>query len=178
MLTADKRQGGFTLIEVMIALTLLALLMGIGVPTFRSWIQNSQVRTAADGVIAGIQLARSEAIRRNKPVEFDLRTGADWSVVLVSPRTTIQDRKGNAGTKNAVFTVTPAGADRLTFNPVGAPSGNNQDGSFPIQQIDITSSQTVDGLRPLRIVVSVAGSVRLCDPDPKLSAGDPRRCTN
>jgi type IV fimbrial biogenesis protein FimT len=178
MLTANKRQAGVTIIELLIGIALLGLLVGMGVPTFRSWIQNSQVRTAADTVINGVQLARSEAIRRNKPVEFILRTGADWSVVLVSPRTTLTERKGSSGSKNAVFNATPAGADRVTFNPIGAPAGSNQDGSFPIQQIDITSSQSVTGLRPLRIVISVSGSVRMCDPDSNLPVGDPRRCTS
>ena len=178
MLTPNKRQAGVTIIELLIGIALLGVLVGMGVPTFRSWLQNSQIRTAADRVINGVQLARSEAIRRNKPVEFDLRTGANWSVVLVSPRTTLQEAKGNSGTKNAVATTTPAGADRITFNPIGAPAGSNQDGSFPIQQIDITSSQSVTGLRPLRIVISVSGSVRMCDPDSNLPVGDPRRCTS
>ena len=178
MLTPNKRQAGVTIIELMIGIALLGLLISMGVPTFRSWIQNSQIRTAADAVINGAQLARAEAIRRNKPVEFVLRTGADWSVVLVSPRTTLQERLGSAGSHNAVLNATPAGADRVTFNPIGAPAGNNQDGSFPIQQIDITGTDSVSGLRPLRIVISVSGSVRMCDPDSKLPAGDPRRCTS
>jgi type IV fimbrial biogenesis protein FimT len=129
-------------------------------------------------MLAGIQLARAEAIRRNKPVEFIVRTGADWTVVLPSDRDNpVQERKGSAGSKNAKFTTMPAGADRVTFNPIGAPSGSNQDGSAPIQQVDITSSQKdVSGLRPLRIVISVSGSVRMCDPDTNLQAGDPRRC--
>jgi type IV fimbrial biogenesis protein FimT len=176
MLTATGRQTGVTIIELLIAIALLSLLMGIGVPTFRSWIQNSQVRTGADALLNGLQLARAEAVRRNKPVEFILRQGADWSVVLVNPRTDLQERKGSAGSTNAVVDVTPAGADRITFNPIGAPAGSNQDGSLPIRQIDITSSQSMSGLRPLRIVISVSGSVRMCDPDSNLPAGDPRRC--
>lgn len=178
MLIPIRRQSGVTIIELLIAVVLLSLLAGIGVPAFRSWIQNSQVRTGADALIAGIQLARAEAIRRNKPVEFILRQGADWSVVLVNPRTTLQERAGSSGSANAVFTAEPGGADRITFNPMGAPASRNQDGSMPIQTVDITSSQTVSGLRPLRIVVSVSGSVRMCDPDPNLMADDPRRCTS
>ncbi len=176
MLTAH-RQSGFTIVELLIGVTLLAVLMGIGVPTFRLWMQNSQIRTAADALVNGVQLARAEAIRRNRPVEFILRDGSNWSVVLVNPRTTLQDRTGNEGSKNATLAVQPGGADRVTFNPIGAPASSNQDGSFPIQQIDITGSQAMSGLRPLRIVVSVSGSVRLCDPDSNLPAGDPRRCT-
>ncbi len=149
MLTPNKRQAGVTIIELLIGIALLALLVGMGVPTFRSWIQNSQVRTAADAVINGVQLARAEAIRRNKPVEFDPArrepTGRScWS----APARRLQERKGSAGSKNAVFNATPAGADRVTFNPIGAPAGSNQDGSFPIQQIDITSSQSVSRTAP------------------------------
>ncbi len=94
MLTPNKRQAGVTMIELMIGIALLGVLIGMGVPTFRSWLQNSQIRTAADRVINGVQLARSEAIRRNKPVEFDLRTGANWSVVLVSPAYDLARGKG------------------------------------------------------------------------------------
>ena len=99
--------------------------------------------------------------------------------VLVSPRTTMQERAGQRRLQARGVQRTPGGADRVTFNPIGAPAGGNQDGSFPIQQIDITSSrQRLTGLRPLRIVISVSGSVRMCDPDPNLPAGDPRRCTS
>jgi type IV fimbrial biogenesis protein FimT len=177
MLTATRTQSGVTLIELMIGIGLLALLLGLAVPSFMLWMQNSQIRTAADAVINGIQLARAEAIRRNKPVEFVLRSGTNWSVVLVNPRTTLLERQGDEGSKKAQLTVNPAGADTVTFNPVGAPAASNQNGSFPIREIDITSSASVTGLRPLRIVISVSGSVRLCDPDPNLPAGDPRRCT-
>jgi Tfp pilus assembly protein FimT len=86
MLTPSRRQTGVTIVELLIAVALLSLLVGIGVPTFRSWIQNSQVRTGADALLNGVQLARAEAIRRNKPVEFILRQGRT-GVVLVNPRT-------------------------------------------------------------------------------------------
>jgi type IV fimbrial biogenesis protein FimT len=178
MLTPTRRQTGVTIIELLIAIVLLSLLVGIGVPTFRSWIQNSQIRTGADAVIGGIQLARAEAIRRNKPVEFILREGTNWEVVLVSPRTTLQERTGSDGSRNAVFEVEPGGADRITFNPIGAPAATNQDGSAPIREIAISSSQDVTGLRELNIVISVSGSIRMCDPDPNLLADDPRRCTS
>jgi len=177
MLTMRTTQRGMTLIELMIALAVAGVLFGLAMPTFRAWIQNSQIRTAADAVINGIQLARSEAIRRNKPVEFILRTGADWSVVQVTPRQTVQERLGHAGSQHATVNVSPGGTDRITFNPMGAPAGANQNGSLPIQQVDVTTDVAgLTGVRPLRIVISVSGGVRMCDPDPNLPAGDPRRC--
>jgi hypothetical protein len=60
---------------------------------------------------------------------------------------------------------------------MGSPlSVNPGDGSMPITRIDIASNQTMDGLRPLAILISPAGNVRMCDPHPNLPAGDPRRC--
>lgn len=178
MLSADTTQRGFTIIEIMIAIGVFALLLGIALPSFRGWMQNSQIRNAADAVIDGIQLARAEAIRRNKPVEFDMRTGTNWDIVLVNPRTTLQSRQGDEGSAKAIISTTPGGADRVTFNPIGAPAGTNQNGSFPITAVDITGADaSLEGYRPLRIVISVSGGVRMCDPDPNLQANDPRRCT-
>jgi hypothetical protein len=56
-------------------------------------------------------------------------------------------------------------------------STNPVDGSLPITTIDVSSAITVEALRPLRIVISTSGAVRMCDPDPNLPAGDPRRST-
>ncbi len=61
-------QLGFTLIELMITLVVLAVLLGIGVPNLRSFIQNSRITTQSNDVIGALAVARSEAIKRNKPV--------------------------------------------------------------------------------------------------------------
>lgn len=178
MLTRIRTQAGVTVIELLLGLVVLGVILGIGVPSFRTWMANSQIRTAADALMNGLQLARSEAIRRNKRVEFHLADGTNWSVELVNPRTTLQERQGDEGSKNATFTVTPGGADRLTFGALGNPVANT-DGSLAITAIDITAVNSAPAVRALRIQVSAAGSVRLCDPptnSPALPTGDPRRC--
>ncbi len=72
--------------------------------------------------------------------------------------------------------TTPGGSGTVTFDALGGRTSNN-DASSPMDSIDITSSVTPMGLRPLRIVITPSGSVRMCDPDPNLKVGDPRRCT-
>ena len=175
-----RAQGGVTIIELLIGIVVLGVLIGVGVPAFRTWMQNSQIRTAADAVLNGLQLARTEAVRRNKPVEFRLDDGTNWTVSQVSPRTQLQKRDGDEGSSQAALTVLPGG-NLVTFGPVGAPLQTNPaDGSAPMTQIDVgTSVAGVSGLRTLRIVISTSGSVRMCDPptnDPPLGATDPRRC--
>lgn len=61
-------QPGFTLIELMITLVVLGVLLGFGVPNLRSFIQNSRITTQSNDVIGALATARSEAIKRNKPV--------------------------------------------------------------------------------------------------------------
>ncbi|MBI3525652.1 MAG: GspH/FimT family pseudopilin [Betaproteobacteria bacterium] len=83
-------QRGVTLVELMISLVIGAVLLSLGVPSFMSWIQNSQIRTAAEAIQNGLQLARVEAVRRNAPVRFQLVTNVTASCALapVSPSTT------------------------------------------------------------------------------------------
>jgi type IV fimbrial biogenesis protein FimT len=175
MLIRSPRQTGFTLIELMIGIGVLSFLLMLALPSFGLMLQNARIRNAADSIMNGVQLARAEAVRRNRPVEFAFTGGGNWSVTQLSPLEEIQKRDGSEGTKYAV--IDSGASARVTFGPVGAPlSVNPGDGSGPMTRIDISSDKSIDGLRPLAILVSPAGNVRMCDPDKNLPAGDPRRC--
>lgn len=186
MLTAStmqpRGQRGVTLIELMLALVVLAVLLTLGVPSFQAWLQNTQIRTATDALMNGIQTARTEAVRRNRIVFFALESGTNWSVVCMrcdnNANVILQRREGDEGSQTA--RIDSGGRSMVSFSPIGAPmSTNPEDGSLPITTMDITSAVTADALaqRPLRIVISPSGAVRMCDPNPSLPAGDPRRCT-
>lgn len=62
------KQGGFTLLEMMIAIALLAALLSFGIPNFRDFIRNARMAAAANDVLADMNFARSEAIKRRVPV--------------------------------------------------------------------------------------------------------------
>jgi type IV fimbrial biogenesis protein FimT len=70
MLTARPR--GFTLIELMTGIALFAILMMLAMPTFTSMLQNGRLRATGESILAGLQIARTEALRRNQKVEFML----------------------------------------------------------------------------------------------------------
>ena len=175
MLT-QRIQRGVSLIELLIGLVVLASLLGLAAPSFMLWMQNTQIRGGADAVLNGLQVARTEAIRRNKAVQFVLGNQTEWTVSVVSPLAQVQYRPMQEGTPNVTVQASPGGSATVTFDPMGGRTANN-DGSSAIDTIDITSNQTVAGLRPLRIVISPSGSARMCDPDTNLPVGDPRRCT-
>ena len=178
MLTPRKHDGGFTLIELVIAFALLGILVTLAVPAFQHWIQNAQIRNGAEGILNGLQHARGEAVRRNMNIQFLLGSQSGWTITPASdPTNIITSRVAEEGSNNAVVTVTPAGSDRITFNGMGWIT-NNGDSSPAITSVDITSATMAGNseIRPLRVVIFTGGVPKMCDPSPSLAAGDPRIC--
>lgn len=168
-----QRPGGASIIELMVIVALVGIVAMLGLPSFTAFIADTRIRTAAEGVLSGMQLARTEAVRRNRDIEFVLSSpgtsgGTGWSVAQLDG-TVIQSRPDGEGSAGATFAVTPAAATRLTFSGFGRTTANS-DKSVPLTQIDVGSA----GGRALRITL-IDGQPRLCDPAIK-SDGDPRKC--
>jgi type IV fimbrial biogenesis protein FimT len=64
----SPRNAGFTLLEAVAALTILALITGIGVPAFGKYLRWYRVQNEAQALVWALQFARSEAIKRNTRV--------------------------------------------------------------------------------------------------------------
>jgi len=192
MLETRAAQGGFNLIEIMVSLTVLAILIALGAPSFGEWLQNQQIREA---LVNGMQVARGEAIKRNLAVQLTLDLPSGWTVceatkqpcdgtLLADPvrvQDVIQSRSGREGTSNAKATSAPDGALAVTFSPLGSVLTTNSDGSVPLTQVDVVNTQgdcmAAGGpMRCLRVVVRGGGSIRMCDPTPGIVAPDTRAC--
>lgn len=63
-LRAMKTVNGFTLIELMVSVAILAILLGIGIPSMQVMIQNNRITSAANDFLGALGAARSEAIKR------------------------------------------------------------------------------------------------------------------
>lgn len=68
--SAILRHGGFTLLELMITITVAGILMVIAVPSFQHAISSTNLSGAHNDLVAALRYARSEAITRNGDVEI------------------------------------------------------------------------------------------------------------
>lgn len=59
------KQNGFTLTELMITVAIAAILLAIGVPSMREFIQNGRITAVTNELVSALMVARSEAIRQN-----------------------------------------------------------------------------------------------------------------
>ncbi|MDO8773434.1 MAG: GspH/FimT family protein [Burkholderiaceae bacterium] len=158
---------GVTLIEMSITIAIAAILIALAVPSFKIMLANAQIRTAAQALHDGLQLARVEAIRRNERVIFSKGTQSAWTVSIESDASTVQTRPYTEGSTAATVSVTPNGATQVTFNALGRVVANT-DASNSITQLDtdvpITLIPAADS-RELRITITTGGAIRLCDPN-------------
>ena len=76
-----KRYAGFTLIELMITVAIAAIVMAIGIPSFRETINQNRLTTATNELVGALNLARSEAIKRGVRVTLCPSSGADCEAV-------------------------------------------------------------------------------------------------
>lgn len=113
-----RAQRGFTLIEAMVVIAIMAILAGTSVSSFVWLNQATQIRGATFDLIADLDFARSEAVKRNADVVVAPRNGAwvnGWTIAFGANVLRSRDPVGGA----IGFTAAPA---TLTFDGGGRPS--------------------------------------------------------
>lgn len=114
-------QQGFTVVELMIAILILAIMVGIGVPAYSSIVAEQKVRAAAISLHSGLLLARSEAIKLNRAVTLRPADGDEWSGgwLIADPASPNDDARAlHRDRLNSYVTITSA-ADAVVFRASG-----------------------------------------------------------
>lgn len=73
-----RQSAGFTAIELIVSITIVAILLGIGTPSLRDTIVSQRVRSAANDLYSDFAYARAEAIKRNAQVRV-VRNASSWA---------------------------------------------------------------------------------------------------
>jgi type IV fimbrial biogenesis protein FimT len=131
-----RRTAGFTLIEMVVAIGIFALLVALTVPTMQVWIANTKVRAVADALQNGVRLAQAESLRRSRQVVFALTTntapqpgtftavanGTYWAIQTIPAMTDGSEQPVVVNTgvlTSAGSNVTITGQAAICFNSVG-----------------------------------------------------------
>ncbi|MET4001286.1 type IV fimbrial biogenesis protein FimT [Marinobacterium sp. MBR-109] len=80
MMNARTHCQGFSVVELMVTIAVLAIIVGIGLPSFQSMMERSRLDSAADTLADSFRYARSEAITRNTTVDVDGSYAGGWAV--------------------------------------------------------------------------------------------------
>lgn len=182
---------GMTLLELMVGITVVAILLTLALPNFSALLQAKQIRAAATSLQNGLQLARAEALRRNHPVAFAVASHTGWSIGCVpadsSCPATIQAQAASEGSAavrvsarngaNAEL-LTDGSGEVLVFAPLGQPQGASLPITLSITMPDAGACLANSGdVRCLRVEVRAGGASRVCDPDPGLGSDNPGKCS-
>jgi len=71
-----NKTSGFSLLEVVAALCIFAILVALGVPAMGTWIKNTKVRAVTDALQDGLREAQAESLRRSRQVVFSMTNSA------------------------------------------------------------------------------------------------------
>lgn len=158
---SGSRERGFTLIELMVGITLLAILLLIAMPDIQTYFRNSKIRKTAESFAADVMAARIEAIRTNSPV------------VLALPSSPL------GGETSGPAVDVSASESEIRFNGVGATNlATLAVITFKDEQRN-PDCELNKAIRCVQVEVSVGGGVRVCEPGrAAVSAADTRVCAS
>ncbi len=140
-----RKNNGFTLVELLIAMVVIVVLLAAGVPGFREFVKNNQVSGQAANLIIALQLTRSEAVKRGSGTvicastdQLTCSAGTNWTTGWITFSDLDQDGvlDGNGActtdadqlSKECILRVNPAltgnvtltgGDDQVFFRPGG-----------------------------------------------------------
>jgi type IV fimbrial biogenesis protein FimT len=193
---------GFTLIELMVVVSIMALMVVMFAPDMAVWISNSKVRGTAESLASELRLAQVEALRRNRQAVFALTNASPAPTVDAAPAanglnwyvralpsapeaaepgfdaTSLYVHGSNQARMAEVRIVGPA---LVCFSALGQAikTPNTAVGGVatctpPVSAV-IPVTYTIDRRgadRRLQVQVALGGMIRLCDPDETKSRAD------
>lgn len=151
-----RRGAGFTLIELMMVLVLVAILLGIGGPSFQDSLRRNRMQSTLNEMAGALALARGEAVVRAQPVAMCPTTdriscgGAAWETGYL---VFVDDGQGGGTAADGLWN----GAEEYLRIGEPAPAG------VTVRTIGFTGPSSIAFEADGRIQQRSTGSVQVCD---------------
>ena len=184
-----RSQGAFTLIEMVVTVSVLAILAAIAVPSFLNTLEKRRVVGAAEQLYADLQYARSEAIKGNRRVGIYFTPSTTSWCYGLDDDTTTACVCGAAEPNCTVDTVQKVfRSDGFRGVSLSSPLGfggtgpDNETGFEPRRgqpmrtinsELAVGTVEFSSASQQLNVVLSAQGRIRLCSPTAKKVAGYP-----
>ena len=187
-----RQQQGFTLIELMVVLTVLGVMMAFAAPNFREYKRNSALNNTTNMLVSSIYRTRTEAMKEGAPAILEPTSGNDWtggwriyidrdlSDSYTGGDDIVAEQSGDE-IPSDYLTITNSSADGFVkFNSAGFPRKKaakpgkggvaaviNAGAGFGALTLTVKRTEEgKEGERYIRqVIVSSAGRVRSCRPD-------------
>lgn len=183
----SKKSSGFTLIELIVVVSVASILASIAIPNFQTMIANDRITTGTNELVSNLLLARSEALKRSKNVSVCTSTNqidcagngtrnfaAGWIVFLDCNKNGIKelavdcDNDGLADDEEVVI-KSHIGIKNMKLHKIGKVARRHYFSyTFAGRASDATSvnvrKKGADGTIYRRIRINRSGRIRTCDP--------------
>ncbi|MDE2146401.1 MAG: GspH/FimT family pseudopilin [Burkholderiales bacterium] len=176
--------GGFTLVELLVAMAVLVVLLTIAAPSFTQFIAQQRLKRVNAELVTALQYARSEAVSRNTSIQFMLMQSSAMTCYMVFIEGGVTDCDCTRTPGNACVlglgaelqtTQVPAATDvqvnRITAGsaPLSFASDGRLSGSAVATAFQIRTSRISGALGTLVTTVNPMGRPSVCTPDGSVS---------
>ncbi len=160
---------GFTLIELMISVALIAIIASLAAPSFTTMIATQRIKGLANEIMTDLSFAKMESVQKNQCIAVDFSTQGYTITQLTTCAAT---------TGTAIKTVNNISDSNNSFSPS---SGSTYLGikfepvrtTATITGTDLVISNTNASTRSLKIVVSTMGRAEICSPNATITGFKP-----
>jgi type IV fimbrial biogenesis protein FimT len=187
--SSNRFNRGFTLVEMLIAIALIAIVLAIGVPNFGNYVVTQRLKGVTAELVTDLQFARAEAATRNRPVFFSYRSSVGVKTCYVIYVPTAGDVLCNCALASCPGVIKLKTVEQPVDSKVRFASSN---GDFAFDNVSggllygtsdfvdatptahtINTQVISDTGRKLQTTISPAGRPTVCSAGSKMVAGYP-----